>query len=94
MLVHALSLARAHHRRAATWGLDILTGTAPGSGEQVRQVFDRAWTVDHATAELQESYQWRIDGVDFELAVEGGRLIRTPGRCAAQRSPSSQRTQL
>jgi len=66
----------------ATWGLDILTGTAPGSGEQVRQVFDRAWTVDHATAELQESYQWRIDGVDFELAVEGGGLIRTPGRCA------------
>jgi hypothetical protein len=66
----------------ATWGLEILTGTAPGSGQQAQHVFDRAWTVDDATAELHESYQWRIDGVDFELAVQGDKLVRTTGRCA------------
>jgi DNA-binding HxlR family transcriptional regulator/putative sterol carrier protein len=66
----------------ATWGLEILIGTAPGSREQAQQVFDRAWTVDEATAKLHESYQWRIDGVDFELAVQGDKLVRTPGRCA------------
>jgi alkyl sulfatase BDS1-like metallo-beta-lactamase superfamily hydrolase len=60
----------------------MLIGTAPGSGEQAQQVFDRAWTVDDATAELHESYQWRIDGVDFELAVQGSQLVRTMGRCA------------
>jgi DNA-binding HxlR family transcriptional regulator len=64
----------------ATWGLEILIGTAPGSGEQAQQVFDRAWTVDDATAELRESYQWRVDGIDFELAVRGDKLVRMSGR--------------
>jgi DNA-binding HxlR family transcriptional regulator/putative sterol carrier protein len=66
----------------AAWGLEILIGTAPGSGEQAQQVFDRAWTVDDATAELHESYQWRIDGVEFELTVQRDKLTRTRGRCA------------
>ena len=66
----------------AAWGLELLTGTAPGSDENEQRVFDRTWTADAATKALHESYQWRIDGVDFELAVHGDKIIRTPGRAA------------
>jgi len=66
----------------ATWGLELLTGTAPGSDEKEQRVFDRTWTLDAATEALRESYQWSIDGVDFELAVRGDKIIRTPGRLA------------
>jgi alkyl sulfatase BDS1-like metallo-beta-lactamase superfamily hydrolase len=45
--------------------------------------FDRTWTIDAATAQLQETYQWNVDGVDFELAVQGDELVRTPGRARA-----------
>ena len=65
----------------ATWGLELLTGTEPGD-DQAQQVFDRTWTLDAATAELHESYQWSIDGASFELAVRGDKIIRTPGRAA------------
>src|SRR6516165_2792337 len=34
------------------------------------------------TETLHESYQWRIDGIDLELAVRGDKIIRTPGRAA------------
>src|SRR5215813_6251934 len=64
----------------ATWGLALLTGTAPGSDEKQQQVFDRAWTLNAGTAELHESYRWSIDGTDFELAAHGDKIIRTPGR--------------
>src|SRR6516165_4295481 len=57
----------------ATWGLEILTGTAPGD-DQAQQVFDRTWTLDAATAELHESYQWRIDGASFELTIRGDKI--------------------
>lgn len=43
-------------------------------------MFDRTRTLDAATAELHESYQWSIDGASFELAVHGDKIIRTPGR--------------
>ena len=66
----------------ATWGLTLLTGTAPGSDANEQQVFDRTWTLDAATEALHESYQWSIDGVGFELAVRGDKIIRTPGRAA------------
>jgi len=66
----------------ATWGLELLTGTAPGSDEKEQRMFDRTWTLDAATEALHESYQWSIDGVDFELAVRGDKIIRTPGRTA------------
>src|SRR5215472_8234942 len=66
----------------ATWGLELLTGTAPGSDEKEQRVFDRAWTLDADTAELHESYQWTVDGAGFELAVRGDKIIRTPGRAA------------
>jgi DNA-binding HxlR family transcriptional regulator len=66
----------------ATWGLALLTGTAPGSDEHKQRVFDRTWTLDAATEALRESYQWRIDGVDLELAVRADKIIRTPGRAA------------
>jgi DNA-binding HxlR family transcriptional regulator/putative sterol carrier protein len=64
----------------ATWGLELLTGTESGSEEMERKVFDRTWTLDAATEALHESYQWSIDGVDFELAVRGDTLTRTRGR--------------
>jgi len=64
----------------ATWGLALLTGTAPGYDEKEQQVFDRTWTLDAATKALYESYQWSIDGIAFELAVRGDKIIRTPGR--------------
>jgi hypothetical protein len=63
----------------ATWGLELLTGTAPGSDEKQQRVFDRTWTSDAATQEPHESYQWSIDGAAFELAVRGDKIIRTPG---------------
>jgi putative sterol carrier protein len=66
----------------ATWGLELLTGTAPGSDEKQQRVFDRTWTSDAATQEPHESYQWSIDGAAFELAVRGDKIIRTPGRAA------------
>ena len=66
----------------ATWGLTLLTGTAPGPDEQEQRVFDRTWTLDAATEALHETYQWSIDGVDLELAVRGDKIIRTPGRAA------------
>ena len=66
----------------ATWGLALLTGTAPGSDEQERRAFDRTWTLDAATEAIHESYQWSIDGVDLELAVRGDKIIRAPGRAA------------
>jgi DNA-binding HxlR family transcriptional regulator len=64
----------------ATWGLELLKGTATGSQANDQVVFDRSWTVDAATGRLQETYQWNVDGVDFELAVRGDKLVRTPGR--------------
>ena len=66
----------------ATWGLELLTGTAPGSDEQEQRAFDRTWTLDAATEAIHESYQWSIDGVDLELAVRGDKIIRAPGRAA------------
>jgi DNA-binding HxlR family transcriptional regulator len=66
----------------ATWGLALLTGTAPGPHEKEQRVFDRTWTLDAATEALHETYQWNIDGIDLELAVHGDKIIRTPGRAA------------
>jgi DNA-binding HxlR family transcriptional regulator len=66
----------------ATWGLALLTGTAPGPDETGQRVFDRTWTVGAATEALHETYQWNIDGIDLELAVRGDKIIRTPGRAA------------
>jgi DNA-binding HxlR family transcriptional regulator len=63
----------------ATWGLELLTGTATGAPETGQRVFDRSWTIDAATKQLHETYQWSIDGVDFELAVRDEKLVRTPG---------------
>jgi DNA-binding HxlR family transcriptional regulator len=63
----------------ATWGLALLTGTAPGRDPQEQRIFDRTWTLDAATEALHESYQWSIDGAGFELAVHGDKIIRTPG---------------
>lgn len=66
----------------ATWGLELLTGTAPGGDQNEQRAFDRTWTSGAASEALHESYQWSIDGVDFELAVRSDNIIRTPGRAA------------
>jgi DNA-binding HxlR family transcriptional regulator len=62
----------------ATWGLELLSGTETGEP----QVFDRTWTVDSSTEAIDETYQWSIDGVDFELAAHDHQVIRTRGRAA------------
>jgi DNA-binding HxlR family transcriptional regulator len=60
----------------ATWGLDLLSWTAPGSEEKEREVFDRPWAVDND----RETYQWVIDGVEFQLAASGDELTQSRGR--------------
>jgi DNA-binding HxlR family transcriptional regulator len=62
----------------ATWGLDLLSGTEIGEP----RAFDRTWTVDLSTETIDETYQWSIDGVDFELTAHNRQLIRTRGRAA------------
>ncbi len=62
------------------WGMPALTLTAPTSGMAAsREVFDQAWTIPDALDGIEENYQWTVDGVQFELAVSGRRLVRTPG---------------
>jgi DNA-binding HxlR family transcriptional regulator len=66
----------------ATWGLDLLNWTAPGSDEKERDAFDQTWAINTATTPVRETYQWSIDGVGFDLTVNGTELIRTRGRAA------------
>jgi DNA-binding HxlR family transcriptional regulator len=66
----------------ATWGIELLTCTAPGCEESEQRVFDRTWTLDVATRELHESYQWTIDGINLEIAVHGNKIIRRLGLAA------------
>jgi len=63
----------------ALWGLSLLW-PAPESEIGQRAVFEQAWTGGTATEPVSETYQWSIDGIEFELAASGTELIRTRGR--------------
>jgi DNA-binding HxlR family transcriptional regulator len=55
------------------------------SGEDDRpETFDQTWAVADGEAVADETYEWTVDGVAFELAVSGLLLTRTPG---AARNP-------
>jgi DNA-binding HxlR family transcriptional regulator len=49
------------------------------SGDAEPETFDQTWAVLDPEAVTDESYQWSVDGVEFELAVSGRSLTRTPG---------------
>ncbi len=62
------------------WGMASLTLTAPASGSVPdREVFDQSWTIPDPALVVDETYQWTVDGVQFELAVSGDSLVRTRG---------------
>jgi DNA-binding HxlR family transcriptional regulator len=62
------------------WGMATLTLTAPASGSAPdREVFDQTWTVPDPALVMDETYQWTVDGVVFELAVSGSSVTRTRG---------------
>lgn len=65
----------------AMWGLSLML-PAPDSEIGEREVFDQAWTGTVGRPAVEETYEWTIDGVQFELAVRGSTLIRTRGPAA------------
>jgi DNA-binding HxlR family transcriptional regulator len=58
------------------WGFaSLLT-----SGNDAKpESFDQTWAVPDPGAVADESYQWSVDGIEFELSVSGLCLTRTPG---------------
>lgn len=62
------------------WGMGPLTLTGPTSGAAPdREVFDQSWTIPDTALVVDETYQWTVDGVEFELAVSGSSVTRTRG---------------
>src|SRR6516225_3992446 len=52
----------------------------PSGDDAEREIFDQSWAVPDPDALAEETYQWSVDGVEFELAVSGHSLTRTLGR--------------
>jgi len=62
------------------WGMASFTLTAPSSASAPgREVFDQTWTIPDPALVADETYEWTIDGVQFELAVAGRLVTRTRG---------------
>jgi DNA-binding HxlR family transcriptional regulator len=59
------------------WGFASLV---PSGSDVEPETFDQTWAVPDPGAVADESYQWSVDGVEFELSVSGRSLTRTPGR--------------
>jgi DNA-binding HxlR family transcriptional regulator len=59
------------------WGFASLV---PSGDDAKPETFDQTWAVPDAEAVIDETYQWSVDGVEFELSVSGRSLTRTPGR--------------
>jgi DNA-binding HxlR family transcriptional regulator len=59
------------------WGFAALL---PASEDEEPETFDQTWAVPDPDALVDETYQWSVDGVEFELSVSGRSLTRTPGR--------------
>jgi DNA-binding HxlR family transcriptional regulator len=58
------------------WGFASLL---PSGNDAKPETFDQTWAVLDPDAVTDESYQWSVDGIEFELAVSGCSLTRTPG---------------
>jgi DNA-binding HxlR family transcriptional regulator len=58
------------------WGFAALL---PSGDDTEPETFDQTWAVPDAGAVADETYQWSVDGVEFELSVSGCFLTRTPG---------------
>src|SRR5215831_19980114 len=62
------------------WGMASVTLTAPASAwAPDREVFDQTWAIPDPELVADETYQWTVDGVQFELAVVGRSVTRTRG---------------
>ena len=59
------------------WGFASLV---PSDGDAQPETFDQTWAVPDPAAVTDETYQWSVDGIEFELSVSGRSLTRTPGR--------------
>ena len=59
------------------WGFASLL---PKGDDAQPETFDQTWAVPDPGAVTDETYQWSVDGVEFELSVSGRSLTRTPGR--------------
>ena len=59
------------------WGFASLV---PSEGDAQPETFDQTWAVPDPAAVTDETYQWSVDGIEFELSVSGRSLTRTPGR--------------
>jgi DNA-binding HxlR family transcriptional regulator len=59
------------------WGFASLV---PDGDDAGAETFDQAWAVADPAAIADETYQWSVDGVEFQLSVSGTSLTRTPGR--------------
>jgi DNA-binding HxlR family transcriptional regulator len=58
------------------WGFASLV---PSDDDGEPETFDQTWAVPDADAVIDETYQWSLDGVEFELSVSGRSLTRTLG---------------
>jgi DNA-binding HxlR family transcriptional regulator len=58
------------------WGFASLL---PSGNDAKPETFDQTWAVPDPAAVADESYQWSVDGIEFELSVSGSSLTRTPG---------------
>lgn len=62
------------------WGMATFTLTAPASASaRDREVFDQTWTLPDPAQVVDETYEWAVDGVRFELAIAGRFVTRTRG---------------
>jgi DNA-binding HxlR family transcriptional regulator len=62
------------------WGMAPLTLNAPaGRSAPDPDVFDQMWTIPDPALVADETYQWTVDGAEFELAVSGSSVTRTRG---------------
>jgi DNA-binding HxlR family transcriptional regulator len=60
----------------AAWGFASLL---PSRDDVKPETFDQTWAVPDPKTVTDETYQWSVDGIEFELSVEGRFLTRTPG---------------
>ena len=58
------------------WGFASLV---PSDDDAKPETYDQTWAVPDPDAVVDESYEWSVDGVEFELSVSGRLLTRTPG---------------